>query len=53
MNRVPKSVFRLPLEKRAEIAFKEAVEETTQRRGDFVVLFALAHCRIVSDLFTG
>ena len=27
MNRVPKSVLRLPLEKRAEIAFKEAVEE--------------------------
>ena len=27
MSRVPKSVFRLPLEKRSEIAFKEAVEE--------------------------
>jgi len=27
MSRVPKSVLRLPLEKRAEIAFKEAVEE--------------------------
>lgn len=27
MSSVPKSVLRLPLEKRAEIAFKEAVEE--------------------------
>ena len=27
MRRVPKRVLRLPLEKRAEIAFKEAVEE--------------------------
>jgi hypothetical protein len=27
MSRVSKSVLRLPLEKRAEIAFKEAVEE--------------------------
>jgi len=27
MSRVPQSVLRLPLEKRAEIAFKEAVEE--------------------------
>jgi hypothetical protein len=27
MNQVSKSVLRLPLEKRAEIAFKEAVEE--------------------------
>ncbi len=27
MSRVPKSVLRLPLERRAEIAFKEAVEE--------------------------
>lgn len=27
MSRVRKSVLRLPLEKRAEIAFKEAVEE--------------------------
>ena len=27
MSRVPKSVLRLPLEKRAEIAFKEAVKE--------------------------
>jgi hypothetical protein len=27
MSRVPKSVLRLPLEKRVEIAFKEAVEE--------------------------
>ncbi len=27
MSKVPKSVLRLPLEKRAEIAFKEAVEE--------------------------
>ena len=27
MSRVPKSVLRLPLEKRAEIAFKEVVEE--------------------------
>jgi hypothetical protein len=27
MSRVPKSVLRLPLEKRAEIAFKKAVEE--------------------------
>jgi hypothetical protein len=26
MSRVPKSVLRLPLEKRAEIALKEAVE---------------------------
>ena len=27
MKRVPKNVLRLPLEKRAEMAFKEAVEE--------------------------
>jgi len=27
MKRVPKSVLRLPLERRAEMAFKEAVEE--------------------------
>lgn len=27
MRRVPKEVLRLPLEKRAEMAFKEAVEE--------------------------
>ena len=26
MNQVPKNILRLPLEKRAEIAFKEAVE---------------------------
>ena len=27
MKRVPKTVLRLPLEKRADLAFKEAVEE--------------------------
>jgi len=27
MKRAPKNVLRLPLEKRAEMAFKEAVEE--------------------------
>jgi hypothetical protein len=27
MSRVPQSVLRLPLEKRAEIAFKEAVDD--------------------------
>jgi len=27
MKRVPKHILRLPLEKRAEMAFKEAVEE--------------------------
>ena len=34
MSRVPKSVLRLPLEKRAEIAFKEAVAEVIAKAAE-------------------
>jgi hypothetical protein len=31
MTRTPKNILRLPMEKRAEMAFKEAVEEVIRR----------------------
>ena len=43
MSRVPKSVLRLPLEKRAEIAFREAVEEVIGPSLSLEDLFLRAH----------